>query len=71
MLQVGDYEVRIKAYRIKSKYGDKVGSCFPEVGPEMASLQRPVSQCWLAVQPWHQADGLTRAGTALCRGTSC
>ena len=40
-LQVGDYEVRIKAYRIRSKYGDKVGSCFPEVGPEMSPLQSP------------------------------
>ena len=31
IIQVGDYEVKIKAYRIKSKYGDKVGSAFPEV----------------------------------------
>lgn len=31
VVEVGDYQVRIKAYRIKSKYGDKVGSCYPEV----------------------------------------
>lgn len=31
LIQVGDYQVRVKAYRIKSKYGDKVGSCYPEV----------------------------------------
>ena len=31
MVQVGDYEVKIKVYRIKSKYGDKVGSAYPEV----------------------------------------
>ncbi len=31
VVQVGDYEVNIKAYRIKSKYGDKVGSAYPEV----------------------------------------
>lgn len=31
VIQVGDYQVRVKAYRIKSKYGDKVGSCYPEV----------------------------------------
>ncbi len=30
-VQVGDYEVKIKVYRIKSKYGDKVGSAYPEV----------------------------------------
>ena len=31
IVQLGDYEVKIKVYRIKSKYGDKVGSAFPEV----------------------------------------
>ena len=31
VVQAGDYEVKIKVYRIKSKYGDKVGSAFPEV----------------------------------------
>lgn len=31
IVQVGDYEVKIKVYRIKSKYGDKVGSAYPEV----------------------------------------
>ena len=31
VVQVGDYEVKIKVYRIKSKYGDKVGSAYPEV----------------------------------------
>eukprot|EP00891_Asterochloris_glomerata_P001007 jgi/Astpho2/1007/e_gw1.00016.204.1_t len=39
VVEVGNYEVRIKAYRIRSRYGDKVGSCFPEVGPDMSSLQ--------------------------------
>lgn len=27
----GDYDVVIKCYRIHSKYGDKVSSCFPEL----------------------------------------
>ena len=31
IVQVGDYEVKIKVYRISSKYGDKVGSAYPEV----------------------------------------
>lgn len=31
IMQLGDYEVKIKVYRIRSKYGDKVGSAFPEV----------------------------------------
>ena len=31
VMQLGDYEVKIKVYRIRSKYGDKVGSAFPEV----------------------------------------
>ena len=38
VIQVGDYEVRVKAYRIKSKYGDKVGSCYPEVRPHCILL---------------------------------
>lgn len=31
IVAVGDYEVKIKVYRIKSKYGDKVGSAYPEL----------------------------------------
>ena len=40
---VGDYEVKIKAYRIRSKYGDKVGSTYPEV-------RQCLSFCALAVR---------------------
>lgn len=31
IIQVSDYEVKIKVFQIKSKYGDKVGSAYPEV----------------------------------------
>lgn len=31
VVEVGDYQVKIKAHRINSKYGAKVGSCYPEV----------------------------------------
>ena len=28
---LGQYDVRVRCYRIRSKYGDKVGSAFPEL----------------------------------------
>lgn len=30
-LQIDDYKLRVRCYRIRSKYGDKVGTAFPEV----------------------------------------
>eukprot|EP00884_Botryococcus_braunii_P016118 jgi/Botrbrau1/318/Bobra.0022s0280.1 len=31
LVQIGPFDLKIRAYRIRSKYGDKVGSTFPEL----------------------------------------
>ena len=54
VMQLGDYEVKIKVYRIKSKYGDKVGSAFPEVS------------CTSFVSPsWHLLSSMQDATEAM------
>jgi Endoribonuclease XendoU len=30
IVQIGGYDLKIRCYRIRSKYGDKIGSVFPE-----------------------------------------
>jgi hypothetical protein len=39
MVQIGPYDVKIRCYRIRSKYGDKVGSTFPEVCSSLCAAQ--------------------------------
>ncbi|KAL0035864.1 hypothetical protein WJX77_005701 [Trebouxia sp. C0004] len=51
MVQVGDYEVKIKVYKIKSKYGDKVGSAYPELIQKLSG--RPGATTY-APAPLHQ-----------------
>ena len=57
IVAVGDYEVKIKVYRIKSKYGDKVGSAYPEVNHLLASVA--------ALQTYMTADALCRPCTGV------
>lgn len=52
VVSLGDYQVKIKVYRIRSKYGDKVGSAFPEVS--LATLTSPL---WLAGGQYHALHG--------------
>ena len=42
IMQLGDYELTIKVYRIRSKYGDKVGSAFPEVSSLVTPCCHPL-----------------------------
>ncbi len=48
-VMVGEYLVKVRAYRIRSKYGDKVGSCFPELlakVPGRGSGNQACPQSW-------------------------
>ncbi|KAL3133426.1 hypothetical protein ABBQ38_007293 [Trebouxia sp. C0009 RCD-2024] len=56
VVSLGDYQVKIKVYRIRSKYGDKVGSAFPELlhkvaGRAGANLHTPAPVHQIA--PWY------------------
>lgn len=44
LVQIGPYDLKIRAYRIRSKYGDKVGSTFPEVRSRGPLPRPPLSQ---------------------------
>ena len=54
IVAVGDYEVKIKVYRIKSKYGDKVGSAYPEVNHLLQTYMTADALCralyWCVIQ---------------------
>jgi hypothetical protein len=34
IVMIDGYEVELRCYRIRSKYGDKIGSCFPDLKAE-------------------------------------
>ncbi|KAA6425641.1 MAG: poly(U)-specific endoribonuclease-C-like [Trebouxia sp. A1-2] len=56
IVQVGDYEVKIKVYRIKSKYGDKVGSAYPELIQKLSGRAGATTHAPAPLQqqaPWH------------------
>ncbi|KAK9836275.1 hypothetical protein WJX81_001454 [Elliptochloris bilobata] len=58
-VMVGDYLVKIRAYHIHSKYGDKVGSCFPELlakVPGRASSAQAWAPATPQQPPWQSAQ---------------